>query len=351
MPPADSSRMIRSVAISLSTSLILLGGGIYAIESLSIAQATSQILTQLLRLMFLISLGLTIGLVIEATGWTRYLAVIAAPVFRFAHLGPRCSAAFSTAIFSGVAANAMLNSYYLDGKIDRRQLFLANFINHFPAYFLHLPTTFFIVVPLTRWAGGIYFALTFTALLVRSAGCIIYGHLFLPPITDDSTVKPDARPDRTEGPDLSLKQKLQRRLPRRIAKVAVYVVPIYIAVYLVNAAGGFDLIRDAMAHWVVSNFLPMGSLSVIIMSFVAEFTSGFAAAGALLDAGVLTVKQTALALLIGNILAFPMRALRHQLPRYLGIFTPKLGTQILLGGQLLRVVSLMGVGLAYYILF
>ncbi len=351
MKPADSAQMIRSVAISLSTSLMLLGGGIYAIESLSIAQATSQIVIQLLRLMFLISLGLTIGLVIEATGWTRYLAVVAAPFFRFARLGPRCSAAFSTAIFSGVAANAMLNGFYLDGKIDRRQLFLANFINHFPAYFLHLPTTFFIVVPLTRWAGGIYFALTFIALLLRTAGCILYGRFFLPPLTDHSLEKPDSHPDRPVRKELTLKQKLQRRLPRRIARVAVYVVPIYIAVYLVNAAGGFDLIRDAMARWVVSTFLPMESLSVIIMSFVAEFTSGFAAAGALLDAGVLTIKQTVCALLIGNILAFPMRALRHQLPRYLGIFTPKLGTQILLGGQLLRVASLIGVGLVYYVIF
>ena len=38
----------------------------------------------------------------------------------------------------------------------------------------------------------------------------------------------------------------------------------------------------------------------LILSFAAEFTSGFAAAGALLEAGVLTVKQTVMALVIGN---------------------------------------------------
>ena len=69
---------------------------------------------------------------------------------------------------------------------------------------------------------------------------------------------------------------------------------------------------------------------------------------ALLQAGVLSVKQTVMALLIGNILAFPMRTLRHQLPRYIGIFSPKMGTQMLFMGQGFRIVSLIFVGVIYY---
>jgi hypothetical protein len=86
----------------------------------------------------------------------------------------------------------------------------------------------------------------------------------------------------------------------------------------------------------------------VILSFTAEFTSGFAAAGALLDAGILTIKQTAVALLIGNIIAFPIRALRHQLPHYIGIYSPKMGIQLLAMGQGLRIVSLFIVGTVYY---
>ena len=77
--------------------------------------------------------------------------------------------------------------------------------------------------------------------------------------------------------------------------------------------------------------------------------AGFAAAGALLEAGILSVKQTVLALLIGNVLAFPVRALRHQLPRYIGIYSPKMGTQILLMGQGFRIVSIILVGIIYYL--
>ena len=106
--------------------------------------------------------------------------------------------------------------------------------------------------------------------------------------------------------------------------------------------------RQWLSGYVVTAFIPMEALSVVILSFTAEFTSGFAAAGAFLDAGILTVKQTAIALLIGNIIAFPIRALRHQLPRYIGIFSPKMGLQLLLMGQGFRVVSIIFVGIVYF---
>ncbi|MFW5874621.1 MAG: nucleoside recognition protein, partial [bacterium] len=61
------------------------------------------------------------------------------------------------------------------------------------------------------------------------------------------------------------------------------------------------------------------------------------------------VKQTVLALIAGNIIAFPVRALRHQLPRYMGIFKPKTGMQLLLLGQFFRVVSLVAVTVVYYV--
>ena len=106
-----------------------------------------------------------------------------------------------------------------------------------------------------------------------------------------------------------------------------------------------------MARYVAVTFIPIESLSVVILGFTAEFTAGFAAAGALLKDGVLTVKQTAIALIIGNVLAFPLRVLRHQLPRYMGIFSPKMGVQLLLLGQGFRVTSLVAVTALFYFIF
>jgi hypothetical protein len=340
------------ILISLGISVLTLLIGWFAVKDITAPDLLRGLLGPLLRLLLYIGLGLLIGQFVEATGWTRYLAAIAMPAFRFGNLGPRCSAAFTTAFFSGVAANAMLLGFYKENLISRRQLFLVNFINQFPAYFLHLPTTVFIVLPLTGWAGGLYFALTFLAVVLRSALFLLYGHLRLAPEPSlpAPTVVSDNPPDASGRNGNGIWTGIRRRLPDRLTSIAIYVVPIYIAVYMLNAMGLFDLLQGWMADAVASSLLPVEALSVVVLSFAAEFTSGFAAAGALMDAGVLSTRQTVLALLIGNVTAFPIRALRHQLPHYMGIYTARMGTQLLLMGQGLRVLSILLVGFVYYIL-
>ena len=338
----------RILLLSLLISAVALMVGAYQIDDLNVHFVLARLLMPLLRLMIFITIGLLIGQIIEATGWTKTLAVVARPLFRFGNLGNHCSAAFTAAFFSGVAANAMLLDFYKEGQITRRQLFLSNFINQLPAFFLHLPTTFFIVIPLTGLAGVLYFFITFMAVVLRTILFLIFGRFCLPAPVAGTDGEIHAPHQKTAFSAKQIWGRIRSRLPGRISRIAVYVVPIYTLVFVLNGMGLFMWLREGLAGYVVTTFMPMESLSVIILSFAAEFTSGFAAAGALLNAGVLTVKQTVLALLIGNVLAFPIRALRHQLPRYIGIFSPKMGTQLLLTGQGFRVTSIIVMGLIYY---
>ncbi|MGD8521531.1 MAG: nucleoside recognition protein [Desulfobacterales bacterium] len=338
----------KALLLSLALSAAVLMVGVHQIVSLNVETVLLKLFWPLFRLMMFITAGLLIGQIIEATGWTRTLAVLARPLFRFGNLGNQCSAAFTTAFFSGVTANALLLDFLREAKISRRQLYLSNFINQLPAFFLHLPTTFFIVIPLTGLAGVLYFLITFLAVLFRTILFLLYGHFFLPSRIDENVREVDVTAEQKNHGLKGIGDRIKLRLPQRLIRIAIYVVPIYTLVFVLNALGVFQLLREGLADYVVTTFMPMESLSVIILSFAAEFTSGFAAAGALLDAGVLTIKQTVIALLIGNILAFPVRALRHQLPRYIGIFSPKMGTQILLMGQGFRVVSIIFAGVIYY---
>ncbi|MCI5211812.1 MAG: hypothetical protein D3910_24220, partial [Candidatus Electrothrix sp. ATG2] len=98
----------------------------------------------LVRLLSFISIGLIVAGFIEALNWTRKMSVVAAPLIRFAHLSDVTGAAFALAFFSGVAANTMLSEAYDQGQLSKKELFLANMFNSLPAYFLHLPTTFFL---------------------------------------------------------------------------------------------------------------------------------------------------------------------------------------------------------------
>jgi hypothetical protein len=142
-------------------------------------------------------------------------------------------------------------------------------------------------------------------------------------------------------------QEIWGKFRRRFSRVVLYTLPIYFLIFLANERGLFTWLREAAASRVSLSFLPMGAASVVIFSLAAEFTSGMAAAGAFLQTGALTVQQTVLALILGNIVATPIRALRHQLPTHVGIFSPGLGTRLLLLSQVVRLLSLVAVAAPY----
>ena len=339
-----------TLAISAIVSAAIVAGTLAALDPISLTVIFKRLFLPLTRLIAFIILGLFAGQAIEHLGWTRQVAVIARPFFKFSNVGNHGSAAFTTAFFSGAAANAMLYDFFESKKISKLQLFLSNYLNHFPAFFLHLPTTMFIVLPLTGKAGAIYFVLTFLATLFRCMICLIIGRLFLPAQSaeEEALGKKSERFTDNRNKVKSLGDKLRRTLPARIVNILIWVLPIYTIVFVLNVTGCFKALNVALSNHITLQFMPVESLSVVILSFAAEFTSGFAAAGALLHAGIISVKQTVIALLLGNILAFPIRALRHQLPRYMGIFTPGLGLQLLLSGQTFRILSLILVGTLYY---
>jgi hypothetical protein len=341
----------QALIISLSISCLLLYWGLASLESLTVSVVGARLIKPLITLMVLIGIGLILAQVLEAKGWTKKLGALASPMFSFANLGPKCSAAFSTAFFSGVAANAMLVDFYKEGKISKKQVYLTNFINQFPAYFLHLPTTFFIVVPLTRVAGLLYFGLTFLAVVLRSILFLLVGRYFLTPVDCNFHQKEFNIVPENKKRIQNVFDAIKKSFPGRFIQISIYVVPIYVIIFLISTVGGFDIARDWLARYITVTFVPVEALSVVILSFVAEFSSGFAAAGALLDAGVISTKETVIALLLGNVIAFPIRAIRHQLPRYMGIYSPGMGAQILLLGQLFRVASIIAVGTLYYLVW
>jgi hypothetical protein len=143
-------------------------------------------------------------------------------------------------------------------------------------------------------------------------------------------------------------ETIWKKFRRRFLRLILYTMPIYILIFGAQQAGFFNWLRQATAGLVACTFLPVEAASVVIFSVAAEFSSGIAAAGALLAAGALTVPQTVAALILGSIVATPVRALRHQLPTHVGIFSPKLGTELLLTSQGLRISSLIAVTILYF---
>ncbi|MGE4552868.1 MAG: hypothetical protein AB7D57_07130 [Desulfovibrionaceae bacterium] len=301
----------------------------------------------MLRLIGSICVGLFVGNLIESLNWTRAVARVAQPLVRQARLKDISGASFSVAFFSGVAANTMLAEAYEQGRLTRREVVLSNLFNSLPTYFLHLPTLFFIAAPFIGPAAGIYVGLTAVAAVLRTGFIVLLGRLWLPPLAEGCVV---CRLDEMPAPSrmASALHKTWARFKKRLPKILYFTVPIYTLFYFLKVWGLFQWMDTwAEAHVRLLAWLPPEAMGIIVFHMAAEFTAGLAAAGALVQAGSLTTPELVLALMAGNVLSSPMRAVRHQFPYYAGIFRPALAARLIVYSQILRASSIALVAAAY----
>lgn len=302
----------------------------------------------LIRLMVFISLGLMVGNFIESLNWTRAVAKLAEPLIRTARLKDISGASFSLAFFSGVAANTMLAEAYEKGNLTRRELVFSNLFNSLPTYFLHLPTVFFITAPFIAEAAFAYVGLTAFAALLRTAFIVLLGRIMLPPLPEGCVVCLLTDEDSKQNRWRTALDKTWKRFKKRLPKIMYITTPIYTAFFLLKEFGAMDWLERFMAeHVSLLSWLEPQALGIIAFHMVGEFTAGLAAAGALISDGGLSTQQIVIALLVGNVLSSPMRAMRHQFPYYAGIFPAGMALRLIVYNQALRVISVILVAIVY----
>ncbi|WP_319777481.1 hypothetical protein [Maridesulfovibrio sp.] len=304
----------------------------------------------LIRLLLFISLGLLVGNVVEGLRWTRAMGRIATPMIRAGRLKDISGASFALAFFSGVAANSMLSEAYEKGEINDRELVISNLFNSLPTYFLHMPTVFFIAAPFIGNVAFIYVGLTLIAAIIRTGAIVLWGRFSLPADAGCGDVA-----ERLKGHEAKsfrdVLDKALKRLKRRLPKVIYLTIPIYTAFFFLRHYGVFTSFEAYLSeHLGFLAWLDPHVFGIIAFSLAAEFTAGLAAAGSLLGSGAIDPRGIVLALVIGNLLSTPVRALRHQLPYYAGIFRGRMALKLIVYNQCLRAASLVLVGAVYFVL-
>lgn len=307
-----------------------------------------QVVLPILRITFFITIGLFIANFIESLNWTHRLAIFARPLIRMGRLSAITGASFSVAFFSGVSANTMLAEAFDKGKMTKKELVLANLFNSLPRFFLHLPTTFFLTAPLIKMGALLYVGLTFSAAILQTIIVVLSGRMFLPANYEIGEV-PSPQKAKINW-EMALSKSI-KRLKKRLGKILIFMIPVYLLFFLFNRYGLFTQLEDFIANkvWFLSWLNPQ-SLSIVVLQVTTEFSAGLAAASVLLAENSLTYKEVVLALLVGNILSTPIRAIRHQLPYYTGIYSPQLALQLVGISQIARAFCVILVAVVYYYL-
>lgn len=300
----------------------------------------------LLRLLMGLAAGLLLANLLEALRWTRYLAHLAAPLARLAHLPPVAAASFSLAVISPAAANSLLAASHDKKEISGCELMLANIFNSLPAYVVHTPSIFFLTWPVLGFPAVTYVLLTLLAAIARTAATVAVSHYLLP--VPSQTEQQAPSPPTTTGHKQILR-KAWKSFLRRLPRLACFTIPVYILMYFLQRYGFFEIAEQWMAtHMGWLSFLKPQAMGIIVLHLAAELGAALGAAGSVLQSGALTTRDVVLALLVGNILSTPMRAIRHQLPAYAGFYRPTLALRLVLANQGLRAASMALVTASYY---
>lgn len=313
---------------------------------MDIAFIGSKLLLPLCRLVVVMCVGLLLAGLLEGLHWTRFVARLASPLARLGHLRETAAASFALAFFSPAASNALLAEAHTRGAMSRREVIFANLFNSSPTFLIHLPTLFSMVFAFLGTRAFIYVGLSFAASALRTLATIIVGRILLPaPPLEESPLP--AEPQSRGMKDIAT--VVWKRFKKRIGKLLKYTIPIYCIFFALQQWGVFSLAEAWLgqhASWF--SFLDPQSVSIIAMYLVAESGAALSAAAALANNGALGSHEVILALLVGNIISTPMRAIRHQFPSYAGYFSPSLAGLLVVMNQLCRAASLVLVAVLYY---
>ncbi|MDT8357103.1 MAG: nucleoside recognition protein [Methanomicrobiaceae archaeon] len=278
-----------------------------------------------------IVLGILAAELLIALGVMGRVAIIARPLISFSHLRDECAGAFVMAFVSPTAANVMLVDYQGRGIIGKRELVLASLINSFPSVLMHWRVLLPVYIPLLGFAGLLYFAILTLVGFVKTGIVMVAARMLLPPVRDEDQGDGDGDGDDAPGHS-GVKAILRETLRRAISplkRILVVMIPTIFVVAVLMETGFFDLISS----WVegIAPFMPVPAEGLGIIA--AHFAHSFAAASAaapLYAKGLITTKDLLITLLIGSLLSSIPRTIRWYGTSYVGIFGPRVGTEVML---------------------
>ncbi len=271
------------------------------------------------------------------------IAFIARPITNFTHLRDECGASFLTAFVSATSANAMLAAFYKDKLIDKKELFIASMMTSFPAIVMHWRPMLPVLIPLLGIVGIIYFGILTLVGLIKTMLIMIAGRVLLQKkdrsqsqngkyrnADEGEGNKPEKRPSLKEAVKISL----QTSTPV-IKRIVAITIPTTFIVFILMEIGVFDTFASYLSG--VSTYfpIPLEGLTIIAAQF-GNFIAANTIASNLLTTGVLTGKEVVITLLVADVLSTIMVTVRWLIPYYLGIFGPRIGTEIMVLATTIR---------------
>ena len=233
-----------------------------------------------------------------------------------------------TCMFSTTTGYSMLVDGLNEKIISERELIATTVISSFPSILPHLFTFFVpVVIPiLGLTTGTIYVCIVGLAAFLKSCIGIILARLWLkrtPSTPQLPGLDPAPAPVGDKNKALNKSAKSTYKLLKRI------VPTMFITLFLVSVAMELNLFESFSAILEpVTNILGLESeIALISATDIVNTYAGIILAGSLLGEGLISTKGVLIALLLGTVVSFSARFVKHSLPLHVSLFGPKLGSK------------------------
>lgn len=279
-----------------------------------------------------IALGLFATSFAVNIGLMRRFERLIKPLSRKANISTLSALSVVTCTFSTTAGYSMLVDGLNEKIVSEQEVIATTVISSFPSILSHLFTYFIpVVIPiLGLTTGSIYVCVVGFAAFLKTCFGIFLARLWLKDANISSPNPPlSTNLDQARAPVEERRTALAKSV-RSTSKMLKRIVPtMFITLFLVSVAMELNLF-DSFAAILepLTNILGVESgVALISATEIVNTYAGIILAGSLLSEGLISTKGVLIALLLGTVVSFSARFVKHSLPLHVSLFGPKLGSK------------------------
>ncbi|EHP89561.1 nucleoside recognition domain protein [Methanotorris formicicus Mc-S-70] len=265
------------------------------------------------------------------TGIMKKFSDLLSPILKKLKINPLSISSILACFFSPTVGYSILSEGLKENKINEKEIIGTSLANSFPSVLSHTFTFFIpVVVPILGWTGILFVLIRLGVALAKT----IIGFVYLSIVSKDYSFEMQNinKMDKKENAKKSFKRTI--KFAKRLIPILFFMMTLVI--YL-SKVGFFDYVERFVQP--ITNLLNLNpNVGILALTEIMNVQAAIVMAGGFLNENILTPKEVLIGLIIGNVLTFSTRYVKHSLPLHVSLFGAKLGTKIVMINAIITLI-------------
>ena len=261
------------------------------------------------------------------------------PLVKHLNINPISLSSILACLLSPTVGYSILAEGLRSGKISEEEVIATSLANSFPSILSHTLTFFLpVVIPILGLTGVIFLIIRLGVALVKS----ILGILYLWRISRGGGTEKELKIKGYKKRDVKASLYSTLKFSKRV--VPVMFITMFLVVLLSNL-GVFQYLNSLIMP-VTERFHLNPNIGLLALTEVINVYGAVVMAGEFLRESILSPREVLIGLVIGNVVTFSSRYVKHSLPLHIALFGPRLGSKVvMINGIITLLLDIIVIGL------